>query len=317
MAYQPKPNLLLSLVFLLTASLTAQTSAQAAECAPQTYCQPVCCDDECEFTAGWLRGDLLCWTMREESNFGTSAFSIEPANGVVLAEINRHTNDLRYKWNLGFRIGAGYNFPCDDWDVAVYWTNFRDKTKKHKCGNFAKHRLIFNTVDTIMGYRYFYEPCFSIKPFMGFRWAEIDQKIRKDVEATFTLAGLPSVAIDALLIAKQKFWGVGPMLGFEADWQIGCGWSAYASLGGSFLYGQFRVKNEAFAEIFPFAAELLGKHRRRPVQMGLDGALGLRWDINIATLQIGLEHHRYFDFNQINKSALDLFGANASLTFHF
>lgn len=314
-------HLLKNKLFALVAFIAALTSlhhTHAADyCAQQPVCcPPVCCEDDCEFTDWWVRGDLLCWTMREQSFIGTRSISDNSIDGISFSNTVDRINDLKFNWNLGFRVGAGYNYPCDDWDVAIYWTNFRDKTKKHKCDHFVQWRLIYNTVDAVMGYRYFFEPCFSIKPFLGVRYAQIDQKLKSILNVDLLVFDDPETEI-ITDIKHADFWGIGPQIGFDANWRLGCGWSVYATLAGNFMYGEFRIKNFSEDDFVFVINDRFEKIRRRPVQMGLDAGLGLRWDINIATLQIGLEHHRYFDFNQILEESLDLFGANASVTFHF
>lgn len=287
---------------------------RAYECSDVTFCTDECCDD------WWISGDLLCWSVRQESDLGTTRVAAQFADGVIFSNVERHSSDIRFKWDLGFRVGAGYHYPCDDWDAAIYWTHFRNDTHGHRCANASHWRLHFDTVDANLGYRYFFEPSFSIKPFLGVRYARINQKVSAHAQATFINAEATVIAV-AEARNKSEFWGAGPQLGFEADWTLGCGWSVYAGLAGDFLYGDFHVHTLDVIEAAPFVTNVSSLHdkvNRRTVQTGIDGCLGIRWDINCMTLQLGVEHHRYFDFDQIDRGgALDLFGANASLVIHF
>lgn len=303
---------------LLAMLLTGISHIYAADYCSQTgsYASPndSCCDDEC-CDDWWLSGDLLCWTVRQKSDLGNSRIASEIIDNLSFTDIEIHNRDLKFDWNLGFRVGAGYHYPCDDWNAAIYWTHFRDNTHRHRCINFAHWKMHYDTIDAILGYQYFFDPCFSITPFMGVRYARINQKVHH-FESAFDAAVDNAVGIEA--IDRVEFWGAGPQLGFEAQWSLGCGWSVYANLAGNFLYSDFHIKKEDVAFFEIFSADLHEKTHRRTVQVGLDGGLGFRWDFNCITLQLGLEHHRYFDFDQIdNCGSLDLFGANASLTWHF
>lgn len=284
-------------------------------CSDVTFCNDDCCNNN-----WWVFGDLLCWRACEDGfscDFGTTNIVNTVTNGQLVTSINEHDKEIHFDWNLGFRVGAGYHLPCDCWDAVVYWTHFHEKGQGHACENRAHWKLMFNTVDALLGYNYCCGSCFTIKPFLGVRYAKINQRLRTRLETTITAATGSSMVISTER-NREHFWGAGPQLGFEADWNLGCGFSVYGGLAGNLLYGHFDVK---FDDVNAFVLALNECHAKkdtRACQTGLDGSIGVRWDYNCVTLQLGLEHHRYFDFNKMGCGGnLNLYGGNASIIVRF
>ena len=102
---------------------------------------------------------------------------------------------------------------------------------------------------------------------------------------------------------KEHFWGVGPELGIEGDWDVGCGFSLYGDVSVSILYGTFHVRSDQ-TDVFTSVTNInhLRKHTQA-CQTVLDVGFGVRWQTCfcngiILGLQLGLEDHRYFNLNQ-------------------
>lgn len=147
--------------------------------------------------------------------------------------------------------------------------------------------------------------------FGGIRGARIDQKHHIHEFPSSEAAAIANDLIAIRTHNKEKFFGVGPLIGLEADWNIGCNFSLYASADVSWLYGNFHVRL-AEADVFLDAANFskIKKHLNASLA-GADAAIGVRWQTCICKntqlfLQLGLEHHRYFDYNRIGDCCGDL-----------
>ena len=63
------------------------------------------------------------------------------AENYTLSETNvtgKLTNmpvDPHFNWKSGFRLGIGYNFPCDKWGVAFIWTHYMTMVDTFLNGN--------------------------------------------------------------------------------------------------------------------------------------------------------------------------------------
>jgi hypothetical protein len=188
-------------------------------------------------------------------------------------------------------------------------------------------------IDVFAGYGYDINACFSFRPFFGVRSARIDQKTHNggrfysDIDSSLPSYSLSSYLSDNRVTTvnrnKQKFNGVGPLIGLEADWNIGCGFSLYVSADVTWLYGQFDVHLHEVAEFFDGANICKFRSDLDTVLAGADAAIGVRWitDCYCNTrliLQVALEHHIYYDYNRIgNYGDLSFDGVSISAGLEF
>lgn len=268
-----------------------------------------------------ISGDLLYWTACEGGfgcDFGTTTITTTVSNGQVVTDIREKDKDIDFDWNLGFRVGTGYEF-ASCWDLDAYWTYFHANGRGHDGDNRARWKLRFSEVDLLTGYRFKYKSCFGLRPFGGLRYANISQNISTHLESAIIVAATNS---SSLAISTKRnnewFWGVGPLFGFEGDYYFGAGFSCYGNLAGNFLYGRFKNK---FNEKDVFTAAVSRCHSKSEnctILTGFDAGLGFRYKVNCLTLQLGWEHHTYFDYNQLGCSGdLNLYGLNASIILRF
>jgi hypothetical protein len=117
--------------------------------------------------------------------------------------------------------------------------------------------------------------------------------------------------------SRQKFLGIGPLVGVEAEWNLKCGFSLYANAAVATLYGDFHIRSEESEEFTDGVAFCQERRKLNACQTVVDAGLGVRWLTclcgNIAWLQLGLEHHSYFNQNRFDRYGdLSLDGANFS-----
>lgn len=265
-------------------------------------CQPDCC---C-CGKGFITADLLYWRAFEnglDTCVPRDVSDSVSSDGRVVSTFRGKSRDPHFEWDPGFRIGTGYEFACSDLDVGVLWTHFHSHTHDHISHDTeVRWHIDFDVIDIIAGYESNLSPCWTLRPFAGLRGARIDQKQHIDEFPSSTSSANGLIAIDTK--NKEDFSGVGPLVGLEANWNIGCGFSVYASASVSWLYGHFDVRLSEFEEFIDAIDSCKVKKHLNANIAAADAAIGIRWDTCFCMdtrlfLKLGLEHHRYFDYNRI------------------
>lgn len=282
------------------------------DCCP---CQPSCCGNI------FVSADLLYWRAFEggiDTCIPGDFSNTVTRDGRVITRFSGRTRNPNFKWNPGFRIGAGYEFACSKWDVEAIWTHFNS----HSHSEEIRWKINLDVVDVIAGYRCDTNCCFVLIPFAGLRGARIDQSLRTgdfDESISFSLANNRVLSDNR---NKQDFLGLGPIFGLAGDLDIGCGLSVYASASVSWLYGRFNVRLHDSQETFD-TANICNERRRLDANLaGADAAIGIRWRQCFCNTQLilalGLEHHRYFDYNRLcSYGDLSFDGVNLSAGIEF
>lgn len=199
------------------------------------------------------------------TNGGSSSSSFSDQSGFTTCDVCEQgkVKDIGNSWDGGFRIGLGYDLPCDGWDVAAYWTWFRTTAHGHADSDFAagefllpvwgdgdkfiadsvhaKWTLNLNILDVELGREFCVSPCLSLRPFVGIRAAWVDQKYRVRNEGHIVDVGDTSIDIgsEENIHMKSKFSGVGVLGGLDSEWKVGCGFSLYGEVAASILWGHF------------------------------------------------------------------------------
>lgn len=256
---------------------------------------------------GFINVDLLYWKAVEgglDTCVSSKAFDHVTSEGKVKSKFSGSSRDPHFKWNPGFRIGAGYELFCSCWYIASSWTHFHSQSGAiKKKGNDVRWNINFDAIDVLAGYAYDLSSCFTLIPFGGLRGVKIYQKLSIDKFSCSKSSSIENNFIKACNKKKENLFGIGPLIGLEAEWNINCGFSLFANASISWLYGSFAVKfieSESSIDTFNFCKAR--KHLNANLAVA-DAALGIRWQKCICSntrliLQFGLEHHRYFDYNR-------------------
>ncbi len=289
-----------------------------------------CCATPCAPTScgtGFISAGLLYWRAYENGlDFcdPSEATDNTTSSGNVFSRTVGKGREPNFRWKPGFRIAAGYGFARSDWEIGASWTHFESKTNGSHHGNELRWNVKLDVVDVALGYDCQFNSCFNLRPFIGVRGAWIDQKLRNNHFSRLSSCSEnnTSVSDDFFVFKsnnKQDFSGAGPLIGLGADFDIGCGFSFYANGSVAFLYGKFAIRNSEFSEtIDTFSCCRLKKHLDANFAAA-DAGIGIRWqkclcDNMRLILQLGLEHHRYFDFNRLGGCCGDLSFDGMNLT---
>jgi hypothetical protein len=276
-------------------------------CIPAPYCQEVN-----------IRGELLYWRAELgglQSAFGTTTIDTTVAGGITTTTVTEKDVEPDWKWRPGFRIGADYAFSC--FDLEADWTHYVGRATFHEDGQHGNWKIRYDTIDLLFGRRFSIAPCFYFKPFVGVRGARIRQTLKSNLETHFTSI-IGDNTVSTVKNDKEKFWGIGPELGLEADWYIACNFSLYGSVDVVSYYGQVRAKVRNTDTFTSTVSDGNGTIRRSFNTIATDAFFGIRWDKAwpvasevLLTIKLGLEQHRIYDFSDLGSDGtLSMDGAN-------
>jgi hypothetical protein len=280
-------------------------SADAQEC--QSCCEPC--------GKFYLSADLLYWTAHQSGI--NECFTLKDSDHIdsrhVISRFKGKVEEPSRNWDLGYRLGLGYEFGCD-WNAAVYWTHFDSNSGKnhghHHCFNW---KIDFDVVDVLLAKKIDAGSCVTLKPFLGLRGAYIDQRVKTTFIGTHEDHSYSDCAESSYSYGcvnnlaktdnKSKFSGIGPLIGVEADWNLGCGVSVYANAAVGGLYGRFHLHLKQSDEFLGGADCCDVTQHSHSCHGVFDAGLGVRWATCLCNdmellVQLGLEHHTYFNQNQ-------------------
>jgi hypothetical protein len=205
--------------------------------------------------------DVLDWQIREGSDDDWAEL-ISPtgtANPTVTLL------QAPFRWNAGYRVGAGYK-DNNQWDTVLYYTSYHTQASNQVSapgqlyspyiGNFFQNntngsangpfynaanvrwKINFNTLDWELGRTFYAGNIVNLRPFLGVKGAVINQNIYTNWTGPNTLIlGFP-VPITAFSSATENltnyFTGVGPAFGLDTTWAV-----QRLARGSINLYGNF------------------------------------------------------------------------------
>ena len=273
----------------------------------------------------FLFGDLLVWNAHEN---GLPIGVVNKGSATNIS--NSKIRSIHSDWDLGFRLGLGYNMPHDAWDLSLTWLRFYTNGSKHihaHTGRFIfpsrvhptdelagsaaaatanshwKNHL--NQLDLDLGREFFVSKWLTLRPHFGVRTDWISQKW-KNTYRNFNSAATPNKVVAEY---KDKWWGLGLEAGLDTQWGLGAGFSLFGNLTGSILYGFHDLNymdTDTPAQANTTAEGTFANTRTsyRVSHPTLDLVLGLRYDHMFFDdrfhwgVEIGWEQHVYFSQNQ-------------------
>jgi hypothetical protein len=177
---------------------------------------------------------------------------------LVDAEYQGFANDGdNWDYNVGSRVNAGFYFPHDAWNIDVTWTWFHvpDSAKAEGTNLVplwtnrdynatslatatsanATWNCNFNALDIQLAKPYHVSRMLIFNPHFGVRAGWIYQNLSAD------FAGLSAGPARAIFHGKNDFWGIGPRVGIDSTWLLGCEWKLFCNVAASVLSGQFNT----------------------------------------------------------------------------
>jgi hypothetical protein len=274
------------------------------------------------------RGDLLYWVPQGSGlaiNFGQGSFTRTTDNGFVTTELTEEDLDPSFKWNFGFRAGVGCEFDQNLWEVDALWTYFQSSGNSSQ--NQGKWTVRLNQIDLDASYKSSVNDCLTLTPLAGLRGTQIHQHITSTLLTPIEIDSVTSYDIRTLN-DKQKFNALGPLLGVNADYKVGRGFSVYGNTALGILYGSYHLNFDDFEIDNSSASQnsiYSDIHKRMDAfDYNIDLVLGAQWETVFyqsfrLRAKLDVENHQYF--NQIRLGEgwgnLSFSGATFSLSASF
>lgn len=231
-----------------------------------------------------------------------SVKEIEPTNTTITTGSTKDCLQfVDFRWNWGFKVGLGYNLPCDGWDIFLNYTGFNSKGHKSVCigkdneylinyKSFPIHTTFTNFVEEVkttsmlskkakskfcvdldaleldLGRSFYISKSVVLYPKIGLKafWIEFKQNTRyTSVQGTFFLFDPPrdQFVLNYTIKDTNKFSGVGPHFIFGTQWHFCNNLYVYGNISGSLLYGLFTIHHRDKLSLLAEGIELLFKNR--------------------------------------------------------
>lgn len=291
---------------------TCYAAAPSRPCRPRACCcyTPCCACDQL-----YISASLLYWRPSIEGlecEFPTFLITNTSNGSVTTSAVTRSNRTPAFEWNLGYRVGLGYDFACSCWELGFFWTHYHGGAHRvaDDTPNFGKWQLKYDVQDLIVDYTLYFNRCFMLAPYAGLRGAEISQKLHAHFITTNIETDGGVTLYDSDRKDTQKFWGLGPELGLFGAWNMGCGFSFFGGVGGALLYGHTALTSQS-SDLFPLFFELSDGNRSKfNIQPCLDLEVGIGWNTCICKklvfFELALEHHGLYYHGQIGCSSAPL-----------
>jgi hypothetical protein len=251
--------------------------------------------------------------------------------------IDAEYKNPQFEWDFGFKLGLGYNTPCDGWDVGVIWTHFDGKAfSKNEAEQGDNQTLLtlwsgdkinigdpgnalfafdiethwdarLDLIDIALGRKYWNSHRVALRPAIGIRVAFLNQKFEIDhIGGVHTAPGDNSENDEVRL--KNAFKGAGIRAGLDGEWNVGYGFSFYGNFAASLINGRFAVDHDEVSRqsVAPFSKQTLleTENHFRATRMVTDFGLGVQYSTLLCncdyglTVALGWEQHLFLDMNQ-------------------
>ncbi len=229
---------------------------------------------------------------------------------------NASYQHMKFKWDAGVRLGVGYIFDHDCWDVYAAWTHFTGNASKDVVtstsntpsqtlfptwsaaevvlgtlagdGNLtatsldSHWKLKLDLIDLELGREFFAGRHLAVRPHVGLRGGWIKQNF--DIQ----YAGLTGAAVTTAFTGtlddiemKNDFKGIGVRTGLDTEWNVGCGFCFFGDAAISILYGRYNIsQQETVGDDLFLAADtviLSTTDSFNDSKAITDLALGIRW----------------------------------------
>ncbi len=264
---------------------------------------------------GFIRGDLLYLRAFEdglsnpfEPSFTETFQNSNEDDSLNFGVTRGHGREPKFRWDLGYRIGAGIDFVGCNWDIAAYWTHFSPSATKSSTER-PRWKLDYDTIDLLIGYKCQLNRCFVIDAFGGLRGAQINQNIRGNfltiLRENQSSRGITSFA-RLNKKAKQDFEGIGFIFGLKGEFHFDCGLTFFLAGDAGTLVGRNKIHSHSeilFGSSNRF--EIGFKRHQEACQYFVDSNIGIRWQTCIfdslgLVLELAYETHNYFNHNRLN-----------------
>ncbi len=224
-------------------------------------------------------GNVLFWQAHE----GSIPIAIETTNPLTTdippapLSVLQHgrVKNIEFKWDVGSRIGIGYDWPRDKMDLSLAWLRFF--TNSHRALHADTEEQLYpsqlhpldgnnnlgpqgftptpsfsnasahwyghlNQLDLDLGRAFYVGRWFKLRPHFGIRTTWIQQKLSVSYRENLALNLFSLPGDDYSVRRKSRWWGIGPEGGLDMSLGLGEGFSLCCDVAGAIEYGFHALK---------------------------------------------------------------------------
>lgn len=311
------------LTFLLASTgslLTAYGVNAYGEQGGYDYSQPI--SHEQSSGKFFIKGDFLYWKPHVsglELNFGTSSVITTTVDEIEIFDMEELDLDPHFKWDAGYRVGAGYQFGCSNWEISALWTHFQSKGTRSvnedtETVNSGQFRIKFDQIDLMLGYNTSLTCDLTLKPFIGVRGATMRESLHAVLVTDITIPPDGLATETRNFDDQERINGIGPLLGVEGKWKMGDGFGFYGSAAVGLMYEKHKVEfddTDLFTAPYSLSLSSFNERRVHDFNWNVDLAVGVSWETCICNgfdleMKLGVEHHQYFNHSHLGTDHGDL-----------
>jgi len=284
----------------------------------------------------FITADFIWWRVQED---GLEYAFTGAGNGVVDATKGKLQHPS-FKYEPGFKIGAGGKFRHDGWDVYTQytWLHTRGANSVASSATQTVQSNIFlptdgdletsavtsasshwkvklNSLDLELGRNFWISKWLTLRPYSGMKFTWNRQKFSANYNG---LTGLstPYTGDDLTMQMKIKQFGVGLRSGLDTAWYMWKDWSIFGEFSATGLLNYFNSTRQDTNDTTGIVLNNVQKISTHRVTAVLEWALGLRFEATFSNddymlmVQAGWEQQVWFNQNQFifmpNSAANDL-----------
>lgn len=320
---------------LLLSGLSANALADSSPCSATVP----------SFNGGFTLGISGLYLRPTSDNLDYAVVYPINANGDALSG---HVKSAEPDYDWGYRVSAGYLFPCTGNDLTLTYSNFNHHTVNRadvpsdsilvgtvtpvffQAGDnasaaiAANARYNYQTLDVDFGQHLNLGCNTHIKFIGGVRFADLDSTFKADYN---TVTEEQSTVVESVATRQHsEFKGAGPRFGTNLEYNLGNGFGIVGQATASLLVGNISTNfDERDIELTGddvTSDVAVGFHQRHTARVvpNLTGKLGVNYNFEFCnpsrtkmTVEAGYQVDHYFNVNEHQK-LLDAFGAGKQVT---
>jgi hypothetical protein len=220
------------------------------------------------------------------------------------------SDNENWDYNVGTRVGAGFYFDHDAWNLDFAWSWFHvpDSTSKNGTAlipfwisdtavnrqtSKANWGVNYNVLDAQLAKPYYISRMLSFNPHFGLRFAWIYQKLGVHFSNYPGTISLSTPLTD--FKGRNNFWGVGPRVGIDSTWYLGCEWKLFCNIAASILSGKFDTSQKVYFPALSSSSKSFSNNFHMNVP-NLDIALGFDWGVYFCDKKYYLDFIAGYEF---------------------
>jgi hypothetical protein len=195
-----------------------------------------------------------------------------------------------------------------------FWLPSRDEFLLDPDFAEAKYTLELDLLDFEIARKYYVSSNFVLRPYIGLRGVRANQGYETFVGNDNGGADFEPFLIETK--AKDDFLAIGPRVGLELEFHVGCGLSIFGEAAGSLVYGRFArhgelngldfYVDESANDYDTYEFEYRSHNNAYRTSRAIaDLAIGLKWDhcfcwcnhTHPVSIALSWEHHGFFGFS--------------------